>query len=393
MMRGMDRLSSVSRPGKSGQPWIGGCAFDAGFILAPAYVITACVLCFPGFFRSHEVTPLLWAVLIIGVDVAHVYSTLYRTYFDPLEFRRRRTLYLLVPVLGFLGFAALYSLGSMVFWRVLAYLAVFHFIRQQYGFMMIYRRDERRYPTIDKAAIYAATLYPLIWWHSHTRHFSWFVEGDFFSIPHPWIAETTLPVYAAIIVVYVVKEWLQWRRTGRINVPRNLLLAGTALSWWTGIIVLDSDLAFTATNILAHGIPYMALIWLFGRKQTRDASPPALLGVIPSARLYSVAWVPLFIGIPILLSYLEEGLWDGFIWTEHPTLFGPFHALPVVDNPDILVWLVPLLALPQITHYALDAFIWRLDRNATPWKRSMLPDLERPALSEVPIAAVSDRTP
>jgi len=155
---GINREPFVSLRGKVGQPWIGGCAFDASFILAPAYAITACVLCFPGFFQSHEVTPLLWALLIIGVDVAHVYSTLYRTYFDPLEFRRRRTLYLLVPVLGFLGFAALYSLGDMVFWRVLAYLAVFHFIRQQYGFMMIYRRDERRYPGIDKAAIYAATL-------------------------------------------------------------------------------------------------------------------------------------------------------------------------------------------------------------------------------------------
>jgi hypothetical protein len=273
-----------------------------------------------------------------------------------------------------LSFAALYSVGAMVFWRVLAYLAVFHFIRQQYGFMMIYRRDERRYPGIDKAAIYAATLYPLIWWHSHTRHFSWFVNGDFFSLPHPWIAEAMLPVYAAIIATYTIKEWLLWRRTGRVNVPRNLLLAGTALSWWTGIIVLDSDLAFTATNVLAHGIPYMALIWLFGRNQARDDGMPPVFGVIAPARLFSVAWVPLFLGLPVLLAYLEEGLWDGFIWTEHPTLFGLFRALPAVDNAGILVWLVPLLALPQITHYVLDAFIWRLGRPGTSWKRIMFPD-------------------
>ncbi len=48
----------------------------------------------------------------------------------------------MAPLLGWLAFVALYSLGSMVFWRVLAYLAVFHFIRQQYGFMMIYRRND-----------------------------------------------------------------------------------------------------------------------------------------------------------------------------------------------------------------------------------------------------------
>jgi len=30
---------------------------------------------------------------------------------------------------------------------------------------------------------------------------------------------------------------------------------------------------------------------------------------------------------------------------------------------------VPLLALPQITHYLLDAFIWRLHRTDTDWKK------------------------
>jgi hypothetical protein len=353
------------------RPWIGGPAFDSVFILAPAYAITALVLCFPAFFRSHEVTPLLWAALIVGVDVAHVYSTLYRTYFDPLEFRQRRALYVMAPLLGWLAFVALYSLGPMVFWRVLAYLAVFHFIRQQYGFMMIYRRHERGSPALDRAAIYAATLYPLLWWHCHQRHFSWFVEGDFFRLNQPWIANAALPVYLAILAAYGVKEWLSWRASGRFNVPRNLLLAGTALSWWTGIIVLDSDLAFTATNVLAHGIPYMALIWLYGRNSARRDNTRPLLGLIPSGRFYSLAFVPLFLALPILFAYVEEGLWDGLVWTEHPALFRLFDSLPAIGDSDILVWLVPLLALPQITHYVLDAFIWRLRQPETGWKQTM----------------------
>jgi hypothetical protein len=347
------------------QPWIGGRAFDGVFLLAPGYLISALVLCFPGFFRSHAVTPLVWAVLIVGVDVAHVYSTLYRTYFDPIEFRQRRSLYIFAPLLGWLAFAGLYSLGAMVFWRVLAYLAVFHFVRQQFGFMMIYGRHERRHRGIDSAAIYAATLYPLIWWHTHTRHFSWFMDGDFVTLPWPWLANPALLAYAAILAVYVMKEVLMWHQTGHINAPRNLLLAGTALSWWSGIIALDSDLAFTAVNVLAHGIPYMALVWLYGRNQARNENTRPLLRPIPAERLFSVAFVPLFVGLPILLAYLEEGLWDGFVWTEHATLFAPFSALPAIEDSGILVWLVPLLALPQITHYVLDAFIWRLGRPGT----------------------------
>ena len=38
----------------------------------------------------------------------------------------------------------LYLIGPLVFWRVLAYLAVFHFVRQQYGFMAVYARGDGR---------------------------------------------------------------------------------------------------------------------------------------------------------------------------------------------------------------------------------------------------------
>src|SRR3990172_5614686 len=74
-----------------------------------------------------------WISVVLLVDVAHVYATAFRVYFDASEFARRRWLYVLTPLLGYLFGVALYSEGEAVFWRVLAYLAVFHFVRQQYG--------------------------------------------------------------------------------------------------------------------------------------------------------------------------------------------------------------------------------------------------------------------
>ena len=56
-----------------------------------------------------------------------------------------------------------------------------------------------------------------------------------------------------------------------------------------------------------------------------------------------------------LLAWAEEWLWDRAVWGEHATLFpGPF-----LDVSGVLV--VPLLALPQLTHYILDGYLWRLD--------------------------------
>ncbi|MEO6575596.1 MAG: hypothetical protein ABIP89_17230, partial [Polyangiaceae bacterium] len=39
-----------------------------------------------------------YVAFILGIDVAHVYATLFRTYFDREEVARRRTLYLALPV-------------------------------------------------------------------------------------------------------------------------------------------------------------------------------------------------------------------------------------------------------------------------------------------------------
>src|SRR5215210_5343243 len=61
-----------------------------------------------------------WISAVLLIDVAHVWSTSFRVYFDKAEFRRRFWLYLLVPVFGYGIGVALYSEGELVFWKSLA---------------------------------------------------------------------------------------------------------------------------------------------------------------------------------------------------------------------------------------------------------------------------------
>lgn len=322
---------------------------------------------------ASETPPWVWLILVVGVDVAHVYSTLFRTYLDRAELSARPWLYGLTPLLAWLGGCLLYWCGSLVFWRMLAYAAVFHFVRQQYGFMMIYARRERGLPPlfrrIDKAAIYGATIYPLIYWHCHRRQFSWFVEGDFIRLDLPRLATVAGLAYAAILAAYVVKEVALLRRGIGFNLPRNLLLVGTATSWFIGIVLFDNDLVFTGTNIIAHGIPYIALIWGYGRNQAWLQRGRSSLLAPWMARLFTWQAVPVYMAALFGFAYVEEGLWDGFVWREHGGLFGAFGALPPLGSSDALIWLAPLLAVPRATHYILDALIWRLQTRGTDWKR------------------------
>lgn len=357
---------SIVQP--KGQPWLHSAAFDGVFILAPAFIITAVVFIFADTWQALDgIPPWLWVVLIIGIDVSHVYSTLYRTYFDASEYTQRRTLYTTVPWVALTVSIVLYSLDPALFWRVLAYLAVFHFVRQQYGFMMMYKRTEPRLGRwqhrIDQWMIYLAPVYPLIFWHTHAREFNWFIRGDFVEIPLTWLSHVAGVLYVLVIMAYVVKEYWLFRRFKFVNMPRNALVAGTALSWYVGIVYFNNDLAFTATNVVAHGIPYLALIWLYRRNAERSAAKS------PSSNFSRWPFFTFMLLISIVaLAYVEETLWDGLVWKEHGDVL-PFSAwLPQITDAALLALIVPLLALPQITHYVLDAFIWRLREAGTPWK-------------------------
>lgn len=349
---------------KQSQPWLNSAVGDIVFILSPAFLALFLVLLFPSIFQNTSGIPLVyWMILIVFIDVAHVYSTLYRTYFNPKNFKEKYPLLIIIPLACYLTGVFLYQIGAIWFWRLLAYLAVYHFIRQQYGFLKLYSRNESQnkiLKLIDKIAIYTATLYPLIFWHlSSVRNFNWFVDGDFLTFRNDLLLRLSGIAYLLIISVYLIKELMQIIKLKWINIPRNLIVLGTFLSWYFGIVYFNGDMAFTTLNVISHGIPYMALIWFFEKqKMEKEASKNDFL-----KHCFGQYGILFFLIPLILFAYLEEGLWDGLIWREHSNVFKFFSVFPQINSKEVLSLLIPLLALPQSTHYVLDGFIWKRKNN------------------------------
>jgi hypothetical protein len=63
-----------------------------------------------------------------------------------------------------------------------------------------------------------------------------------------------------------------------------------------------------------------------------------------------------FIVFLFAIAFFEEYVWEIFVWNEQFSFRGS-------DFSNWQFLLVPLLTVPQFTHYILDGFIWKSNKQ------------------------------
>lgn len=339
------------------QSWLFGRGVDLTVFAGAALVSVALVLAAPWLGAVGDTPLWAWVLLVVCVDVAHVWSTVFRTYLDGEELRRRSALYIAAPLAAYLIGVLAHLASPGLFWRLFAYVALLHFVRQQYGWVALYDRKarasdlERR---LDAAAIYASTLGPVIWWHANLpRAFWWFVENDFLSGLPSWVGTVALVLHGLVLSAWLLFQAGRVLRGEGLQVGKVLLVLATWTAWFGGIVLAQDDFTFTVMNIVLHGVPYFALLFRYTQGRHAEGGYGSFA---PLVRL----GLPGFLVFLAALALAEELLWDRLVWHDRPILFGASHFTLA---PDLLALVVPLLALPQATHYLLDAFIWKPSRD------------------------------
>ncbi|MBC7464583.1 MAG: hypothetical protein H7256_01200 [Bdellovibrio sp.] len=298
-------------------------------------------------FKFNEVTPLMWLLLVVGIDVSHVYSTLYRTYFSSTVSPALKPFLTLIPIICFCVafFAALRS--TSFFWTVLVYVAIFHFSRQQIGFLRLFTDVQGRKTKLhrlNEISINAWTLGSILIWHLQgPKTFQWFVADDFMFMQSLKVTEPFIKYF--ILLSFVVVMAINLRAFAQKQVSKQvvLVLLSTFVSWYVPIVILNSDFVFTFANVVSHGIPYLVLVYSREVKQNTSFN-----------RLH------IFISVLIFFAFVEEALWDGFIWRDHAQFFESFYFLPqLADGSFVKAFFLAVLIAPQLIHYVLDGFIWK----------------------------------
>lgn len=341
---------------------------DLSFFFLPLVAIWVVIFLLPSSVLDHNLPLWAWAVFILGFDVSHVWSTLFRTYTDKDETERLGRKAWSIPLISFLAVFVLCFFSVHLFWRLLAYLAVSHFAKQQFGFLALYRvrqgRIRKRIP--DKLAIYLAVLYPVVYWHvAQDRAFEWFVSGDFVFLKHIQLPYQKLIItnvlYWAILAAWLIEECItSIKQVGKIAYGKIAWVLVTAFNWYFGIVHFNSDIVFSITNVVAHGLPYMVLVvWYKLRKNT------SLNRSVPVFQMIAT-----IIFGAIILAYIEEFGWDMLLFREKGELF-PAYFVGIFEGSLAIAFAYALLALPQITHYILDGIIWK-NSASNPYVKQML---------------------
>lgn len=332
-----------------------------------------------------EVPLVWWLPLGVFLEVAHVYATLFRTVLDSQWSSRNWKLCATVgPSLFLIMVLVNTCVGTWLGWSLLTYVAMFHFARQPYWIICLYkaRRGEKDIigQHFDYWACLAGAVLPILLWHPGAfydkghRYLSWFgIEEEFlFRLPR-W---TTRPLWAAFCSVPLLWYWREawlWRRGRSLNIGKLWIMFAQYFTWFMGVREKAAVTSLAFIN-LVHGVSSLALVRHVAQRRYRiwrRDFPDIPLTSVDKLCESIIASPWRYLGVCIAFAILEEVSWDVLILHEYcPKMILGFR-LPRLQGVTKGI-VTSVLMMPQLSHYVLDDFIWRMSTRNPGLKEAVL---------------------
>ncbi len=298
--------------------WIMSPRDDAAWLILPALVGYLFI-----YLNGLGVSSLtLWWFWNVSVNGPHFFATISRTYLDPEEWRQRKAL--LIGSLGFLLLGpavialclALESRGPfLAFWLFQAVWAYYHVMRQHFGFMALYQKRNGEAVGRDNAADFwifnLLMLAPAVMWlaqYTELRAALGWPAG--LSGSERQLQTVLGLVILAAVVALLAKEILGYRRTGRVNGPKLLLLAAYVPLHM--VLLLHPTVAPRADLLLVnavitfpHSVQYLAFVWFYNRNRYGRSADAGAFGIAGTLNRNLGAWLGCAVLFGLVLYYVE----------------------------------------------------------------------------------------
>ncbi|WP_295900696.1 hypothetical protein [uncultured Bdellovibrio sp.] len=284
-------------------------------------------------------TTAFWIYTFVALqffDSGHVYTTLWRTYLNPEE-RRRRQAYVYAPLFFFLlfwvwGYFQIPGLAACII-----YATIFHNVRQFFGIHKWYQRLNGNYVKWADYLLYFNCFMPFLIAHFRTGPV-WnydYSDQDIFRFPNEDIYKTLLVFYFIGVTLWLVFETLRLKK----NREWNRVLSAVFPTVLYGVCFLCGRTAaeIVFPLVIAHGVSYFALMSLaLSRTQKRFSNLQFGTAVV-------------------LMTALLFGSLEGVFEEYYLDLTS------VTLSPLVALYLTPLFC-----HYYFDAFLWKKTHPESP---------------------------
>lgn len=286
--------------------------------------------------------------LMAFLDAGHVFSTVFKSYFDRETRAQRKFLLYVIPVLIYLFLITVYNLfGMRPVLLLFGYYNVYHVIRQQYGWVSITARraaENNRFDYyLDKTAIYSFMIIPVIWIHLKLP-----ASEKQLSVPkNDSIANVFVALWLAIFVIYLLRQGYKLYKGAPLNLSKIMQMVTSFIAW--GMVIFFQSPVLLVVTVMLHSIPYLGIVY-------KNSS------AVRSGRgfLYTYRFPLLFFAAVIILA--------GVLYTKTNN-FVKQPGLNVILGIPKEYFICALLLFP-IMHFTIDGVIWRkkayrVDLNAS----------------------------
>jgi hypothetical protein len=300
-----------------------------------------------GFFSGSlsNISPLSFFLLYVLFDHFHVYLGIGTALHFPKQTAGRRFFYFGFPVACVLVYALAFHVSPRLFYSLFAYASLFHFGRQQIGWMRVSGRRGLSAGKLEfwlnDFVIYASTFGFVLYRIAKAPGARWFEENDLGYLP--WLSSSlVLGLIVALNAIYLgVQVWTLYRRQ-YFNTAKNVVWISTLITWMVSFVVFSGyNVVSLALIIVHHAAPFVLLTLLYSKKRLGENWRSRL-----GSNFLKVACV--LIAFAFGAAALEFALVADVF---------PADALPDAR------FLEPLLAAFSTYHYAIDSFFWRESYN------------------------------
>ncbi|MDA0709079.1 MAG: hypothetical protein O3B73_02585 [bacterium] len=224
----------------------------------------------PYYFADHSET---FRLLAVTTFAAHRYFTFPLIYLDPVEFQRRKAIYLLTPVLclAIVGLCYYFRIDEPEMFAIWYLFNYFHFVRQKYGILRIYSGKARwGHKRLDAWTSYLWGIAGFAFMFGYQSD----VEGRVMHYLRTLSGGTPIPMemtwLAYLFASLITCVWLAYEflNPEQKNWPKLIFLFSVVFMY--GVVpILSTDALFIATSF-SHAAEYIALVGFTVKNKSRQ---------------------------------------------------------------------------------------------------------------------------